>query len=332
MIGDKLREERERQNLTIQDIEQGTSIRALYIECIEKGDYDSLPGEVYAKGFVRNYASFLKLDAGAIVAEFNAERRPKSEAVQPTAARPAREEKPKAKKSPFSTGSDFHKRVELSHRRQNLFLLLSLIFLIIGVGIAFISSGEEEKSPMQVAAESQREEKAAPAAPAAATEVELTAKFTERSWTEVTVDGQVVFSDIIASGETRTWKGKDKITIATGNAGYVLLTVNGKDMGAAGKVGETVERTFTLADVNGKAEEKAAAPASAAPAAAPATETRQETRQESYEAAPAPEPAPEPAAESAPEPAAESTPAAVESAPAQEAAPAPVPTKEDKKR
>ena len=36
MIGDNLRTERERQNLTIQDIAKGTSIRALYIEAIER--------------------------------------------------------------------------------------------------------------------------------------------------------------------------------------------------------------------------------------------------------------------------------------------------------
>lgn len=44
MLGDKLREAREQQNLTYKDIEKGTSIRALYIEYIENGNYDELPG------------------------------------------------------------------------------------------------------------------------------------------------------------------------------------------------------------------------------------------------------------------------------------------------
>ena len=44
MVGYTLRQERERQNLSISDIEQGTSIRALYIEAIENGEYDKLPG------------------------------------------------------------------------------------------------------------------------------------------------------------------------------------------------------------------------------------------------------------------------------------------------
>ena len=41
MIGDTLRKEREKQRMTIQDIEDGTSIRASYIEAIENGEYDS---------------------------------------------------------------------------------------------------------------------------------------------------------------------------------------------------------------------------------------------------------------------------------------------------
>ena len=67
MLGDILRQEREKQNLTVKDVEQETSIRALYIEAIENGDYKSLPGDVYAKGFIRNYAGFLKLDADALL-------------------------------------------------------------------------------------------------------------------------------------------------------------------------------------------------------------------------------------------------------------------------
>ncbi|MBO6246234.1 MAG: helix-turn-helix domain-containing protein, partial [Anaerovibrio sp.] len=53
MLGDILRREREKQGLTIKDIENETSIRSLYIEAIEKGDYDHLPSDVYTKGFIR---------------------------------------------------------------------------------------------------------------------------------------------------------------------------------------------------------------------------------------------------------------------------------------
>ena len=74
MVGDVLRKEREKRGMTIADIEKGTSIRALYIECIEQGNIEGLPGMVYAKGFVRNYASFLRLDAEKLMQQFAEEQ------------------------------------------------------------------------------------------------------------------------------------------------------------------------------------------------------------------------------------------------------------------
>ena len=70
MVGNILRAEREKQGLTIKDIENETSIRTLYIEAIEKGAWKALPSEVYVKGFIRNYAEFLRLDADALARQY----------------------------------------------------------------------------------------------------------------------------------------------------------------------------------------------------------------------------------------------------------------------
>ena len=89
MLGDTLREAREKQGLTYNDIENGTSIRALYIEYIEKGEYDELPGDVYTKGFIRSYANFLKLDVNALVQAFTAERHEGTATAAPAAPKKA---------------------------------------------------------------------------------------------------------------------------------------------------------------------------------------------------------------------------------------------------
>ena len=47
------------QNMTLRDAERAVSIRANYIEAIESGDTDGLPGAPYDIGFVRTYANFL---------------------------------------------------------------------------------------------------------------------------------------------------------------------------------------------------------------------------------------------------------------------------------
>ena len=66
MVGDILRSARVKQGLTIADIEKGTSIRALYIESIEQGNIDNLPGSI--GGRKSSSAGMLgKLVAGIVV-------------------------------------------------------------------------------------------------------------------------------------------------------------------------------------------------------------------------------------------------------------------------
>ena len=157
MTGDALRQEREKQNLTIKDIEKGTSIRALYIESIEKGEFDKLPGEAYTKGFIRSYANFLKLDANALVKQYMQENNPeklaaqeqvkadeeKARAAQQTVEREApqpRQPAPRRKQSygsSFSTGADFEQRVNAAHRRQNMLLAL-VVVIVVGAGAFFL--------------------------------------------------------------------------------------------------------------------------------------------------------------------------------------------------
>ena len=76
MVGDILRAERERRGLAIRDVEEATSIRALYIQSIEENKYDIIPGEVYLKGFIKTYANFLNLDGNAVVNQYRQEKTP----------------------------------------------------------------------------------------------------------------------------------------------------------------------------------------------------------------------------------------------------------------
>ncbi|ETJ28943.1 hypothetical protein Q604_UNBC16509G0001, partial [human gut metagenome] len=38
-----------------------------YLEAIEDGNYDIIPGQVYVKGFIRNYGNYLDLDGDRLV-------------------------------------------------------------------------------------------------------------------------------------------------------------------------------------------------------------------------------------------------------------------------
>ena len=66
-LGEELRRERVRRNLTFKDIEQVLHIKTTYLEAIEDGNFAVIPGRVYAKGFIRNYGNYLGLDGERLV-------------------------------------------------------------------------------------------------------------------------------------------------------------------------------------------------------------------------------------------------------------------------
>lgn len=70
-IGEELRKAREDRSLTLDEIEIQTKIRAKFIENLENGDLEALPSHAHARGFLRNYAQFLYLDANELVSRFN---------------------------------------------------------------------------------------------------------------------------------------------------------------------------------------------------------------------------------------------------------------------
>ncbi|MGB0625088.1 MAG: RodZ domain-containing protein [Alphaproteobacteria bacterium] len=72
-VGSFLREARENAGSTVADIARNLRIRRVYLEAIEDGRFDELPGATYAIGFVRSYAAYLGLDAPVLVERFKEE-------------------------------------------------------------------------------------------------------------------------------------------------------------------------------------------------------------------------------------------------------------------
>lgn len=68
-VGNKLREARTRRRLGLQDVEDATKIRGRYLQAIEDEDWDQLPGDTYARAFIRTYGSFLGLDGERLAEE-----------------------------------------------------------------------------------------------------------------------------------------------------------------------------------------------------------------------------------------------------------------------
>jgi cytoskeletal protein RodZ len=82
-VGEQLRDAREVKGIDLFRAERDTKIRSKYLSALEEGDYADLPGDVYTRGFLRNYSAYLGLDADEIEEEW------RSESGSPDPAKPA---------------------------------------------------------------------------------------------------------------------------------------------------------------------------------------------------------------------------------------------------
>ena len=74
-FGARLRYERERRQIALRSIAEGTKISVALLEGLERDDVSRWPSGIFRKSFVRAYADAIGADADAVVREF-AERYP----------------------------------------------------------------------------------------------------------------------------------------------------------------------------------------------------------------------------------------------------------------
>ncbi len=70
-FGDDLRREREIRAISLKEIADATKISKRFLEAIEKNDHKTLPAPVFTRGFVREYARYLGLNAEEMVNRYN---------------------------------------------------------------------------------------------------------------------------------------------------------------------------------------------------------------------------------------------------------------------
>lgn len=69
-FGEKLKQEREKRNITLEQISATTKIGTRLLQALEEDKFSQLPGGIFNKGFVRAYSRCVGLDEDQIVADY----------------------------------------------------------------------------------------------------------------------------------------------------------------------------------------------------------------------------------------------------------------------
>jgi cytoskeletal protein RodZ len=69
-FGERLRKERESRNITLRDLSEATKINKRYLEALEQNDFDSIPGGVFIRGYIRSYAESIGINPAPLLDEY----------------------------------------------------------------------------------------------------------------------------------------------------------------------------------------------------------------------------------------------------------------------
>lgn len=245
-IGAELREAREKLGLSPDQVSEITKIRKKYITAMEDDDFGLLPGGAYVKGFIRNYARVLELDEEALMARFEAQYQNR-DVVKPAAVTRA-----KTNWRPMA--------------------IVGVLVVILGVVVYWVgtwannsqgdlATGSKEPGILNEHQGTNGDRQGQEAVTQAQNEdddqdqidkqqnmhVQLQVD-TKVCWMRILVDNESAFEGNVEPGITKTFKGNDSVFVLLGDAGAVKVTVNGKDYGYLGELGEVVEKTFVSTD------------------------------------------------------------------------------------
>jgi cytoskeleton protein RodZ len=229
-FGETLRRERELRGVSLREISDATNISVRFLQALEKDRLDVLPGGVFRRAFVKQYAKHLGLDPERLVAEF----------VYAHGEQTPREPQPRRRRESANAGT----------------LLLIAVFAT--VAVLSLWKATPARPPAPAAAPPVARAVPPPPEPMAAAEklavalpekLVLTLHANDTCWVEVRVDGQSVLNRVLAQGQSETFEAQGEIVLALGNAGGISFSVNDRPGRPLGKSGE-VRRNIVITKQN----------------------------------------------------------------------------------
>ena len=232
-IGLILKEERVRKSLTIDEISNILNLRKPIIDAIENGLWERLPHEVYVRGYIKEYASILKLDH-VILPYLNV----KKNKIDSTTVLD-NDKKLFKKQLVLNKASSILSKTGILYTVVVLFIVFAFVFLTMNK-----ENKENEKleKAIQLSNNIQNTEKQQSQVLPTSKKLMITCH--ERTWISVIMDGKEKKEFILNPGEVIILNAKERFDILVGNAGGIKFLLNGKDVEFSGVSGQVKRVTL----------------------------------------------------------------------------------------
>ncbi|MEW6723659.1 MAG: RodZ domain-containing protein [Bacillota bacterium] len=262
-IGERLRAAREARNLSLEQAQAETKIRSKYLQALESGQWDELPGpgSVYLKGFLRYYGNYLGLDGQQLVEEYK-------KSIGATAE--------EEDASPTVTESASTQAPTRPRRRNLVWAALVVVALLAGGGyyywlaaqtdVAVVEppgntvdqnqpppgqTGDDPAAPTQPAITVSRQELDGATVQYTVTGLGdelliLSIKVNARCWMKAKADGTDIpgGEGTFEPKQEIVFQARNRLSVLIGNLGGIELGINGHYLGVLGQPGETKTIVF----------------------------------------------------------------------------------------
>jgi hypothetical protein len=242
-IGSQLRQAREAREWSLEHVQKATRIKRVFLEAIEAGRFEELPGLVQARGFVRSYANLVGLDPDTLLAQIDGMASlPAGALARGNQTTPASRVASAPRPTP---GAAIGSGLPLP---LPVLILGVLVLFVIGGLLILQAFGGESPAPSPTAPASVplsiSLSPATTPTPSPVAGVSLTLTAREHVWVRVTHDGFTAFEGILEPGQPQTWQGEQQVIVETGNGAALDVVVNGQELGVLGPRNRVVVRAW----------------------------------------------------------------------------------------
>jgi cytoskeletal protein RodZ len=253
-ISANLRKIRQEKSIRIEEIAAQTHIRLASLRALEDWRFEELPEPVFIQGFIRRYAEVLGLDGIALANNFQ---------VNIFALESKTSQKSSGKNPDKNPGKNFALRL------PPLLVLYMLLIVTASLGLVYLLKPKVTGKPLlkkqQSAGMNQQKIVSSALIPAIAPNptsrnipinpskstnkdgdhVVATLQLQGKSWLQIKADGKTEFAGTLNPGYRKTWTAKNDLSVRSGNAGAVWISINQQQPEVLGEDGEVKEVTYT---------------------------------------------------------------------------------------
>jgi len=218
-LGQYLRSAREARGIDLHEAAQQTRIGIAYLKALEEEDFSKLPGEVFVRGFLKNYGKYLRLEESQVMRKYGESMAPKS------AAGPVAEKEP-----PAVAGKEHEQKTPRSTTIESFLWGAGILIALVLFLFTSLPNRRHQEAKHVVAPLSSEQTATAPGPAMQIGKLYLEVVALEDTWLLVRTDSSPQKKALLKKGENLIWSADERFLLSYGSAKSLKLILNGQEL------------------------------------------------------------------------------------------------------